>query len=358
MIIVDSSVELISSTKPCELIERATRVCRKSEDKIGCMREERERASCPDYDAEHPCSNSECPDHSAQEFIPRLIKMGHMAAIEFSPITLATSVDIGVSVMNLLGTGLYKGVHCQVIPEDDFSIISGNLRGMLEIGNVLHTVFSDSTILDACLEHNPCVLKAINYHEPHSPEKQHTLLNPWKFQQSLPWRRGGEEFQLATQHVYAAAHFIIPRGISHELVRHRPCSFMQQSTRSVRQGDHVVMVRPPRFRDIIPEGVYEHSDGSFSDDLNMHNRACLWLETMLSAENYYHAMLKSGEKPEDARGALPIDVKTEVFVLAPISQWRIMFNLRCDGAAHHQFRELMIQLHEDITALHDPREIT
>ncbi|MCL5260483.1 MAG: FAD-dependent thymidylate synthase, partial [Gammaproteobacteria bacterium] len=62
----------------------------------------------------------------------------------------------------------------------------------------------------------------------------------------------------------------------------------------------------------------------------------------LFAEDSYHAALKAGDKPEQAREILPHSIKTEIVVTANLREWRHMFELRTSKNAHPQFRVLMI----------------
>jgi len=55
----------------------------------------------------------------------------------------------------------------------------------------------------------------------------------------------------------------------------------------------------------------------------------------------------SGWKPEQARAILPNILTTEIVVKASLQEWKHIFELRCDKAAHPQMRELMIPLQEE-----------
>jgi len=139
------------------------------------------------------------------------------------------------------------------------------------------------------------------------------------------------------EHESATVKFTIDRGVSHELVRHRLASFSQESTRYVRygtRGNHIQFVLPPWVG--ISPGVYSEPSlyGASEPDL-------IWYRACLNAEANYLQLLNAGWKPEAARSVLPNSLKTEIVVTANLRQWRHIFTLRCDDAAHPQMRQVM-----------------
>lgn len=127
------------------------------------------------------------------------------------------------------------------------------------------------------------------------------------------------------EHVVASVRFITNRGVTHELVRHRLCSFSQESTRYVKYGDDMEFIRP----------VWWH-DPNYSEE-----RKNIWMAAMEQAANAYLQAISAGDKPEQAREILPNAVKTEIVVTANLREWRHIFALRCSSYAHPQVRELM-----------------
>lgn len=131
--------------------------------------------------------------------------------------------------------------------------------------------------------------------------------------------------------------FTIDRGVSHEMVRHRPVSYSQESTRYCRYDDHVTFVIPPWVK--LREGIYSGFINDDDPDFNWHN-------AMIVAENRYVSLLAAGWSPQQARSVLPNSLKTELYVTAHEAQWQHMFALRCATAAHPQMREVMVPLRE------------
>lgn len=118
------------------------------------------------------------------------------------------------------------------------------------------------------------------------------------------------------------ARFIVPRGVSHELVRHRLASFAQESTRYcdyARTGE-ITVIRPC-WLDGAPTGAEE-----------------LWRTSMALAEDAYQRLRRLGVAPELARGVLPTDLKTEVVISANPREWRHLVALRTTADAHPQCR--------------------
>jgi thymidylate synthase (FAD) len=123
--------------------------------------------------------------------------------------------------------------------------------------------------------------------------------------------------------------FITSRGVSHELVRHRLCSFMQESTRYVDYTDELPV--------IFPSSLYLH------DDIGME---MAWRDTIYNTEYTYRRLVQCGVSPEIARGILPNDTKTELYVKANFREWRHIFDLRTNPAAHPDMIALITPLRD------------
>jgi len=127
--------------------------------------------------------------------------------------------------------------------------------------------------------------------------------------------------------------FVCDRGISHELVRHRLCSFAQESTRycnySKDKFDNQITF-------ILPMWLYDkYGTPEYG----------VWAEAMEISEMKYNSLINDyGWQPQQARAVLPNSLKTEIVVKANIREWRHIFRLRTSPKAHPQMRELMIPL--------------
>jgi len=129
------------------------------------------------------------------------------------------------------------------------------------------------------------------------------------------------------EHVSFTVRFIVDRGVSHEIVRHRIASYSQESTRYCNYGhDDQIEVIHPMF--------YEQDSADYG----------LWENSCLLAEDVYMTLIDRGSPPQEARSVLPNSLKTELIMTANLREWRHFLSLRTDSAAHPQMREVTIPL--------------
>jgi thymidylate synthase (FAD) len=158
-------------------------------------------------------------------------------------------------------------------------------------------------------------------------------------------KRGHES---VIEHASLMVKFTIDRGVSHELVRHRLCSFSQESTRYC---DYSPGGKTAGITFIIPPWCLELIDGEHSEQPTIRDCAIRqWFESMLASEASYIRLRGIGWKPEQARSVLPNSLKTEIVVTANLREWRHIQRLRTATAAHPQMREVMIPLFRDLHA--------
>jgi len=132
-------------------------------------------------------------------------------------------------------------------------------------------------------------------------------------------KRGHES---VIEHCSISYKFICSRSCSHQLVRHRLCSFSQES---MRYCDYT----RGKLEVIIPSEVKTE-----------HQRQLI-TNTYTQAYKTYIELRNSGLKPEDARFVLPHGTKTELVVSANIRQWRHVLKTRLDSHAQWEIRNLM-----------------
>lgn len=135
------------------------------------------------------------------------------------------------------------------------------------------------------------------------------------------------------EHSSLSVKFIVDRGVSHELVRHRIASFAQESTRYCNYS-----------KDKFDNGVTFIKPFFFNDDVRYQR----WLSAMFTAESAYLDLLDSGATPQEARSVLPNSTKTEITITANYREWRSFFKLRTAQAAHPQMREVTIPLLKEL----------
>lgn len=130
------------------------------------------------------------------------------------------------------------------------------------------------------------------------------------------------------------AKFTISRGIANEFVRHRVLSFAQESTRYCNYmkdkfGGELTFIRPEWLKE---------------DGIDM-EKIGIWLNAIARSEKDYLDLVKLGIKPQNARGVLPLDLKTELVVTGTLDQWEAFWDLR--------MREITGPAHPDAKAIAD-----
>ena len=131
------------------------------------------------------------------------------------------------------------------------------------------------------------------------------------------------------EHVSLTVRIICDRGISHEIVRHRLCSFAQASTRYCsydkdKFGNEISVICPKDIRE--NEEMFE-----------------IWKEAMEASEKAYMQLLKT-TTPQIARSVLPTALQTEIVVTANLREWRHFLKLRTESGAHPQIREIAAKI--------------
>jgi len=134
-------------------------------------------------------------------------------------------------------------------------------------------------------------------------------------------------------HLMVAVKFICNRAVSHELVRHRPVTIIQESQRYCRYsndkfGNEVTFIRPDVF--FGPTVSYD-----------------IWEDSCERAEKDYLRLLGIGNSPQAARTVLPNSCKTEVIMFCTINEWCHIGRLRTSPEAEPSMRQLTIPLFEE-----------
>ena len=145
------------------------------------------------------------------------------------------------------------------------------------------------------------------------------------------------------EHSCLSVKFIVDRGISHEIVRHRIASFAQESTRYCNYskdkfGNEITVILPKYF----DTGMGTSSNSVVYND---------WKNSCENSERKYFALLKNGATPQEARSVLPNSLKTEIVMTANYREWRNFFKLRTPQSAHPQMREIAVPLLNELKTL-------
>lgn len=134
------------------------------------------------------------------------------------------------------------------------------------------------------------------------------------------------------------------RGVTHELVRHRLFSFVQESTRFVnyqKRGD---------LEFIIPQILKNDTN----HDLTR------WRDSIATAEQTYFHLLDNGVRPQEARSVLPNCLAATIAMTGNLRTWRWFFLARTTIESHPDMRRITLPLlkafQERIPLLYDDIE--
>lgn len=127
----------------------------------------------------------------------------------------------------------------------------------------------------------------------------------------------------------------ISRACSHQLVRHRMASFVQQSQRYTRVNtDQEWYVTPPMIS-IEP------------------NLRRIYDKQMLSQKKMYHKLLSSGVLPEDARYVLPESTMTTITMTMNAREFFHFLDLRDNKSAQWEIQTLALHLIRDLSSANE-----
>ena len=276
-------------------IEGCGRICYKSEDKI--------------------------TPESAVPFIRSIIKHGHNSVTEMAVLTLKIQYDtesIASKFFNLMP----KFLIVDKIEKKEL-LITGSIRAFRELYQSNSTVKMVKAIAEYLSRRHPL------FYEDLLPErgllKQEGVIVekvPLETVDSLP-------VDLLARHRHVAVLFVVNRAITHEIVRHRPVSYLQESQRYCRYsqdkfGSEVTFIKPMFFK----EESEEYS---------------LWEKAMQDTEKIYLKLLETSS-PQAARTVLPNSCKTELITFANLLEWLHIFKLRTSKGAEPSMREVTIPL--------------
>lgn len=300
MIIVDPSFEIQDDLDQASLavrLEACGRICYKSEEKIS--------------------------EGSALPFVKKIAEHGHNSVMEMAVVTLR---------LHCSSSQIADFLQCQskylfIDPVDDGLLVTGSIRAFRE----LYSTFPEIELVCAMVDF-------LGARHPYLFE------NVWK-----PVTRSGESSigmkkipleqveqltpDLLLHHRFLGVKFIVNRAVTHEIVRHRPCSFLQESQRYCRYsqdkfGNQVTFIRPLFFA----------SDSS---------EYKLWQQAMEMTEALYLQLLETST-PQAARTVLPNSCKTEIIVYCNLAEWLHILKLRTSPAAEPSMREVMIPLETEL----------
>lgn len=111
------------------------------------------------------------------------------------------------------------------------------------------------------------------------------------------------------------------RAVTHEMVRHRPASFLQESQRYVRYDGGMEFIKPHWFDAASPELQQIFIDSCINDEA-------------------IYKRLRDDLPPEDSRVVLPNACATTISITADIPEWELIFGLRTVPGVYPPTRQL------------------
>lgn len=263
-------------------------------------------------------------EDSAPKFVGNLISRGHEAMVEHASFCFSLSRPEWFGLQRIIDRmERHDGFKCFLrFTDDGRSLVSGNVRAWRDF---IKTFYGQMGCLPqymkSFIEDNPVLFpeyqEGVKYFGVNGVNLIPVYIEDLKTE---------NEF---LTHCDVTVQFVVDRGITHEIVRHRPASFAQESTRYCNYskdkcGGQITFIIPEFFQYKSPEWD-------------------LWKNNMENAERTYLNMIELGVTPEKARTVLPNSVKTELIMTATCAEWIHFFELRaCNytGKAHPQMLEV------------------
>lgn len=266
-------------------------------------------------------SEARITEDSAGPFIRTVLKSGHNSVAEMAVCTIRVTLDTRSMVERFYETlPKFLAVSAR---EKNVLLITGSVRAFRELYMEHATLKMVKGVTKFLAERTPIFFFDL-LPKNGWPQQDGVLVEKLSLAEvdRLP-------ADLLAKHRYLAVKLITNRAVTHEIVRHRPCSYLQESQRYCRYdkeqfGSEVTFIKPMFFE----EGTQEYD---------------LWRQAMLETEKLYLKLLTTSS-PQAARTVLPNSCKTEIIVYANLMEWFHIFKLRTSMAAEPSMRELMVPL--------------
>jgi thymidylate synthase (FAD) len=265
-------------------IERAGRVCYKSEDKI--------------------------TDTSAKDFVDRMIKSGHGAMLEHGTIYLILPVGYVQG-----GYGLEESTVTKKYRENSYSKVTYQDFGDSQRAYVTtnyRVIIENDWLMDLDYQCEPT-----EFHE-----KRVTV--------KFVCDRG------------VSHEFVRHRAFSFAQESTRYCNYSKDKFNNC-----VTYILPNWCTNVNTEDYERNPKLMYNANGSLSDNEISFLCGLYDTETRYLRLLESGWTPQQARAILPNSLKTELVMTGFTKDWEHFFKLRDAGSAHPQARELAQPLHEE-----------
>lgn len=266
-----------------KLINQSAEICKTHGYTLQDIYKDIERAARVSYKSEDKIT-----EDSAEKMVKRLINMKHYSPLEFGTVYL----KMPMAQLHFTCIKYEKNQFSKTIMSDGYFYVTTNYRVIIENG-------WENDLQYMC-----------------KPTKHHQRRTTIKF--------------------------ITNRAMTHELVRHRSMSFMQESQRYCNYSkdkfnNEITFIKPCWVNiSTTDSAVYDaSSDGDY------------FIQALEDAENWYLSLLKEGWTPQQARAVLPNATKTEIYMCGFDKDWEHFFDLRDKTYVDPQMHDLAHSLHLD-----------
>ena len=323
MRIINAGYEILPEQKNLmKKIELVARTCYKSEDLI--------------------------TEDSCVKMVNNLIQRQHYAMLEHATLVLnvdGNSFNDALGLVNHLEKGLklrkdYKTFksYLNFTDYNAYYIISGNIRAWLEFLNeCVEAIGKIPLFFKKYLEQNKTDDNLIlfkSFYQENGGMFVYPEEEIWCYQIKDTSKLSIRERLI---HETLSVKFTVDRGVTHELVRMRDCSFAQESTRYCNYskgkfGNEITVIKPCFW----------------NEDTEVFNE---WKMGCEESEKSYFILLNEGATPQEARDVLPTSVKADIIMTTNIREWVHILELRAlgtTGKPHPQMEEVMIPLAKEL----------
>lgn len=261
-----------------KLINQSYEICKTHGYTLQDVYKDIERAARVSYKSEDKIT-----EDSAEKMVQRLISMEHYSPLEFGTIYLKLDRENNFDILDKYDYNKFSAV---TITKDSTRYITTNYRVIIEN---------------------------------HWEDDLQYMCAPTKYHQKR-----------------TTVKFITNRAVSHELVRHRSMSFMQESQRYVaydkdKFGKELTFIKP----------AWKQSE----------NEEILMRLTLSHIEETYMKLRGLGLKPQQTRQILPNATKTELYMCGFDKDWEHFFDLRDKTHVDPQMYDLAHPLHEEFNKI-------
>ncbi|MDR3088206.1 MAG: FAD-dependent thymidylate synthase [Desulfobulbaceae bacterium] len=296
MLVVAPSYEIQDALDHLPLpvaLETRGRVCYKSEEKIS--------------------------GDSAIPFVEGIVRRGHGSVLEMAVVT----AEIACSPTDAAAFFALQPRFFVIDKREGGLLVTASIRALRELATSAAADAVVATFACAVSAKYPFLFADINLATPSlAPPRLYSVSEIDAWPQAL-----------LARHRFLGVKFVVSRAVSHELVRHRVCSFLQESQRYCNYGRAQFDRRVSFIRPVF----YQENSEEFA----------IWQQSMEEAESAYLRLLRNST-PQAARTVLPNSCKTEIVVYCNLAEWRHMFRLRTASAAEPSMREVMLPLQAEL----------